>query len=257
MLSIKDVPDDLETKYKKYKTFSRQLFVDLKDISEEQQVFANIDLLGAEAPKVPFFILEGFLKLIHQGKTVRLYTEADCVILEPWDNETQLVSDFASRIAVFDQAQLKSRLLGNPELLNRWVKLIGFENQINLSLCAFYIQDDIESTPEFKQFNPDEIITTEGEAPDCIFEMISGQAVVLHDGQEIGQISEGEIFGEISFLTDSTRTATVKASSMCFVRIVTKSDFFKLIETNPYFIISIAKTLARRVVQLNEKVVRT
>lgn len=83
--------------------------------------------------------------------------------------------------------------------------------------------------------------------------MVSGSAIVLRDNKKIGRINTGEIFGEISFLTESTRTATVKADKNSFVHVVNKDDFSKLIETNLHLIISISKTLAQRIVQLNDQ----
>ena len=55
--------------------------------------------------------------------------------------------------------------------------------------------------------------------------------------------------------TESTRTATIGAVEKCFVRVVTKEDFLKLIKCNPQLVLAISKTLAHRIVQLNEKII--
>ena len=84
--------------------------------------------------------------------------------------------------------------------------------------------------------------------------MIEGEAVVTSNGHEIGHIGPEEFFGEISFLTESSRSASVRATDRCMVRVISKKDFLQQIRTNPQFIITISRKLAQRVVELNKKI---
>jgi CRP-like cAMP-binding protein len=40
-----------------------------------------------------------------------------------------------------------------------------------------------------------------------------GEAVVVHAGQEVARVGEGEVFGEMAFLSGARRAATVRASA--------------------------------------------
>ena len=84
--------------------------------------------------------------------------------------------------------------------------------------------------------------------------MIEGEAVVTSNGREIGYIGPEEVFGEISFLTESSRSASVRATDSCMVRVISRKDFLQQIRTNPQFIITISRKLAQRVVELNKKI---
>ncbi|UCD79794.1 MAG: cyclic nucleotide-binding domain-containing protein, partial [Desulfobacterales bacterium] len=197
--------------------------------------------------------VKGYYRLHHTDKVVRLYSEGDFVASDPTYKNYRLTSEFGSVIALLDRGTLLEAVSANPKIQAAWTRLWLIENNINLSLCAHFMTEDVEADFQFKQFLTDDIIIQQGDTPTAIYEMISGEAAVFKDGVEVGCIHTGEIFGEISFLTEGERSATVKATTECSVRVVNKDDFFALIERNPHLIISIATTLANRMVELNDK----
>ena len=56
------------------------------------------------------------------------------------------------------------------------------------------------------------------------------QAEVSCEGMVVARIGKGEIFGEVGFLTDSTRSATVVARGACMVRVVTREAFIPTVQ---------------------------
>jgi CRP/FNR family cyclic AMP-dependent transcriptional regulator len=253
MLSVGDGPHDIEEIYKQYKNLSRKIYQALEKYAQRQRLPSNQDLLQVVGHDKIAFIREGYFKLQHTGKAVRLYSEGDFIASDPAFKEYRLSSDFGCEISLFDRTTLLKAISANPKIQEAWTRLWLMENSINLSLCAHLMTEDIEADFGFKQFNAGDIIIQQGEMPRAIYEMMSGEAVVLKDGIEVGRVNAGEIFGEVGFLTGGTRSATVEATSDCFVRVVNKDDFLALIERNPHLIISISKTLAKRLVELNEK----
>jgi CRP-like cAMP-binding protein len=201
------------------------------------------------------YIVEGFCHLKHEKKTIRLYSESDFFITgEGFDDTWTLTSEFTTQVSFLKRRHL-SALLQDSALIEKWTQLLCLENKINVSLCSFYLQEDVTADFQYRHYSTGEIIIAEGDTSQEIFEMISGSAIVLHNNQEIGKINAGEPFGEISFLTASPRTATVKALENCFVRIADNEQFLRLIKTNPQLVVHISKTLAERVIQLNRRII--
>lgn len=254
MLSIRDVPDNVEAIYQRYKELSRDMYARIFKKMSAKRLPVNVDLFEFIAQGQIVYVIEGYFKLGHERKVVRLFSEGDFVIFDGARDGFELRSEFASEVAYLPRKTLIG-MLSDKKVAEAWLSLQQCSTALSLALASSYMEDDVQAEFQFKNYAVGEEITREGEAPDAIYELISGEAVVLADGVEVGRIHSGEIFGEIGFLTDSARSATVQAAGNCFVRVVNKDDFFKLIESNPNLIISIAKTLARRVVELNGRLV--
>ena len=81
-------------------------------------------------------------------------------------------------------------------------------------------------------------IVTEGEKADAFYVLVSGRARVIKAGRGGEEISlnvlrPGDSFGEMALLDNTTRAATVRASSDVEVFRLDKSLFNALVETNP------------------------
>ncbi len=58
---------------------------------------------------------------------------------------------------------------------------------------------------------PDQYIFNQGDEGDSAFLIISGSLVVERDNQNVGKLSDGEIFGELSLILGESRQASIKA----------------------------------------------
>ena len=85
--------------------------------------------------------------------------------------------------------------------------------------------------------------------------MLEGEAVVTVHDTEIGRIKDEEVFGEISFLTGATRTASVKTVTKCLVQVIKGEDFEHFTKHRPSLIFKLSKTLAQRLTDVNRKLV--
>ncbi|MCP4680371.1 MAG: cyclic nucleotide-binding domain-containing protein [Deltaproteobacteria bacterium] len=255
MLSVKGVPDELEDIYTACKDISKEIYDFVAEDARTERLAADTDLYESAPSRAVVYILEGFFKLDSGDKALRLYSESDFVI--PEDNFAGLTlrSDFTSDVAFFDRDDLQARLREDAAMLEKWFLLRERESKLHLAICALHVSAEIEAAFELKEYHQGDIIVNEGDPPLEIFEMMTGNATVLLGDKEIGSIGSQEIFGEIGFLTDSVRTATVVAATRCFVRIVKKDDFFSLVESNPHLGVSISRTLAKRIVELNDRLV--
>ena len=58
---------------------------------------------------------------------------------------------------------------------------------------------------------PDQFVFKQGDKGDAAYLVISGSFNVERDGDKVGKISEGEIFGELSLILGEERKASIKA----------------------------------------------
>jgi CRP-like cAMP-binding protein len=61
------------------------------------------------------------------------------------------------------------------------------------------------------QYAPLEVVVREGDESRALYVVGAGEAAVLHGGEEVARVAEGEVFGEMAFLSGEPRSATVRA----------------------------------------------
>ncbi len=253
MLTLESTNDALEALYSTSKEVAEELYAILSPVGERMVLKADTNLLTLVKTDKILYITEGYFRLLYGKKVVRLYSENDFIGGQHHFENVSVVSEFASEVVAFKWQDVEPIFQANPGFANMWYRLLDYENKINLGLCAQLVDERVQPSLELRQFREGEVIIEEQSDPAEIYEMISGSAKVTLAGHEVGKIGTGEIFGEMSFLVGSPRTATVTAAAPCCVRVVDKDDFFSLIEVDRHLSASIAKTLAARVIELNRR----
>ena len=253
MLTLENVTDDLESLYADFKTLSAEVYETVSSLGDPRTLKPDVDLLGMDDAGAVVFIREGYFRLIYGNKVVRLYSEGDFIGSMQKIEGASLTSEFSADVTVFNLAETIAYFGRDAALLKNWFTLMDMENRINLGLCAHLVDERVHPSLELKQFQDGETIVKEGTNSEEIYEMITGHGVVMLQGTELGVVETGEIFGEMSALIDCPHTADVVAEGPCCVRVVKKEDFFKLIEVDRYLSATIAKTLAKRITDLNRR----
>lgn len=111
-----------------------------------------------------------------------------------------------------------------------------------------------------KEYADNEVICCEGEPGDCMYVIQSGHARALcrQDGAEIviGNLSAGDIFGEMAIFDRRPRSATVRASGPARVLTLDKRAFLRRVHEDPTLAFRILKKMSERIRILNEDVLR-
>ena len=99
-----------------------------------------------------------------------------------------------------------------------------------------------------------DIVLREGEPSDYLYYISSGTYEVLHNGKLVGTLSPQDIFmGEMSFLLNQRRSATIRATSPGKLILLTQKTFINVIREYPHYGIFLSKLIAKRLVRSNEQ----
>jgi ferredoxin-NADP reductase/cytochrome P450/CRP-like cAMP-binding protein len=98
-------------------------------------------------------------------------------------------------------------------------------------------RDEAGNGPIERRFSEDEAVFYEGDAPDGLHVIVSGQARVVRevDGQliQLNVMHPGQVFGDYALAEGTTRTATVVAGSELHTLFVGRERFLDLYRTDP------------------------
>jgi CRP-like cAMP-binding protein len=104
-----------------------------------------------------------------------------------------------------------------------------------------------------------QVLINEGDASDCLYFLKSGELAIYKFDKKaarnnlIGYVEPGEIFGEMSFLNNLPRSASVKANTDCEIAIINRSEFNKMFATQDALMQTLVKTLSERLHKANSK----
>lgn len=99
------------------------------------------------------------------------------------------------------------------------------------------------------------VLTREGQDGGTAYIIVEGEADVIRQEHILATLGPNDIVGELSLLDQQPRTATVKAVTHLKVLTFTHEDFAKLISSVPELSQGLLSVLAKRVRDLDTKVV--
>jgi CRP-like cAMP-binding protein len=99
-----------------------------------------------------------------------------------------------------------------------------------------------------------DIVLREDEPSDYLYYIVSGDYSVYHNLKKVGSLSPQDIFmGEMSFLLNQRRSASVRADGPGKLILLTRRNFVDIIRLYPHYGIFLSKLLARRLVRSNDR----
>lgn len=108
---------------------------------------------------------------------------------------------------------------------------------------------------EESHFADRDVIFTEGEESNYLYYIVSGKLEVYSGGEHITSLGPEDMFlGEMSFLLNDKRSATVISRGQSSLVRISKNSFVNAIKENPHYGIFLARLLAQRISRLNARV---
>jgi hypothetical protein len=124
------------------------------------------------------------------------------------------------------------------------------EHQIDESNAvprAFELQDEVV-------FQPGQTVFRQGEESDFLYYIVSGKFNIIAEDTVISQLTPADVFlGEMSFLLNNQRSATVRADGRGVLLKISKLAFVNAIKASPHYGVFLARMIAQRLARLNEK----
>jgi len=120
---------------------------------------------------------------------------------------------------------------------------------------------DKSNGKDLVSYSPGENIFTEGEAADntmCV--IVKGKVnILIGEGEKevvVARLGEGELFGEMAWVTKEPRSATVRADGPVKVRKITVGNFEEILAKGPDIVRKIVKALVERLKNTTEQLVK-
>jgi hypothetical protein len=256
-----ELPSEFKLLNQQYRGLVQALLdeVDLIPIRVEAAPTQSGNFRGFDPGK--FYLVESGTVTVRYGdRSVYLLEEGDMLLPDVTGNrDTDAAvlygSEAGASLSSFAALEFMQRVLSRPASTKLWTRLLVTYSGMMLRLVAMHTQTDVITTPGFAVYEPGEVIITQGERAQYVFNMTAGLADVLVDDVPVGIISPGEIFGAMAALTHADRSATVRARSRCSVVKVPTSQFTELIKSNPATIHALLTDMANSIVSLNEQIV--
>ncbi|MEL7120838.1 MAG: patatin-like phospholipase family protein [Bacteroidota bacterium] len=125
-------------------------------------------------------------------------------------------------------------------------------------ILPLHTRKELIDSLEWIDLRAGEVLINEGEVADCLYILLGGCLSIYtidSDGgyNYLGSILQGESVGEVALLTDSTRSASVKASRDSVLVKILKEDFDHLCEFRPQVLKQFSKLLVKRLFYANAK----
>lgn len=109
------------------------------------------------------------------------------------------------------------------------------------------------SEEEEVSFEPGDVVFQEGEKSSHLYYIVSGTFDIVASGRKVSTLTPGDLFvGEMSFLLNNRRTATVTCVTKGILIRVSKENFINAIKGKPHYGIFLARLLAQRLVKLHK-----
>jgi CRP-like cAMP-binding protein len=230
----------------------------VQPLQTEYKIPGNQELFGSgEALARLYVIRRGVMKYEQAERQILIYEEGDLVGAERlfFPSQARLSSEFVTLVDEYDGQAFLSQVAKNQAALEAWQKFLALQTCLLTSLISCALPKENTVKPQTKIFQTGETILEEGAAGEDVYMLLEGKADVWLQGRHIGEVNREEIFGALAVLTGRPRTGTVKASVRCTVMILPASQFQILIQNRPQAVWSLLKSMARIIVNLDQRVV--
>ena len=104
-------------------------------------------------------------------------------------------------------------------------------------------------------FNDGDVIFTEGEESNYLYYIASGKLDIYSNNKHLSTITPEDILlGEMAFLLNNRRSATVLSQGKSVLLKISKNEFMNIVKEKPHYGILLARLIAQRLTKLNSHV---
>lgn len=167
---------------------------------------------------------------------VRVNPDADAVNLTMHGHGIQMTNYYIENLAYNDSGNEVSFELSHQD------------HETNLVPSIFQDQQE-------REFQDRDVVFKEGEESNYLYYIVSGSFEIFTGGKLISTLTSDDMFlGEMSFLLNDRRSATVISRGRSVLMMIQKKAFVNVIKAQPHYGIFLARLLAQRLSKLNAQV---
>jgi len=104
----------------------------------------------------------------------------------------------------------------------------------------------VSNNDDHRSYRAGEKIFNAGEQGNYMYIVIDGEVLIERDGQIVRTIAPGDIFGEMSLIDASPRSADAVAKTDCIIAPVDERHFLFLVHETPMFALHVMGVMANR-----------
>ncbi len=148
------------------------------------------------------------------------------------DNDEKIIADLPHALQQEMQIYMKIKLISNIPIFQS---------------CPPECLKDISTHLEQIYSSPGDMIIKIGDFGEEMFIISHGNVdVILESGERVATLHDGQIFGEIALLKETTRTANIQSQTYCDLYKLTKKSFNEIVKRYPILLSNIEGTTQRR-----------
>ena len=111
---------------------------------------------------------------------------------------------------------------------------------------------------KYEELKPKDTLLKEGEESNQLYYLTQGNLRILKkrgsNSKELAKLYPGEDVGEMSFLDNEPRCATVEAINDCIVQVIQRKKYEEFLNNLPAWFFGLQKTLLERLRDANKRV---
>jgi voltage-gated potassium channel len=148
------------------------------------------------------------------------------------DNDEQIIADLPHALQIEMQVYMKIKLISSISVF------MGCTHECLKEIAINLVQ--IYSSPN-------DMIIKIGDIGHEMFIIAHGSVdIFIKDGERLATLHDGQIFGEVALLKETTRTANVQSQGYCDLYKLTSEKFMEIVKKHPILLANIEKNTNRR-----------
>ncbi len=148
------------------------------------------------------------------------------------DNDEKIIADLPHALQQEMQIYMKIKLISSIPVFNG---------------CSHECLKNVSTHLEQIYSSPGDMIIKIGDIGDEMFILSHGNVdVILPSGERVATLHDGQIFGEVALLKETTRTADIQSQTYCDLYKLTKKSFNEIVKSYPILLSNIEATTQRR-----------
>lgn len=253
MLYAESPTDELNALGRTVTEYSRKVRETVRTQTETVEHELVRNLYQDEPRNAVFFVDSGILHAESGDRAIFYFEPGDLIGMHAFTDASPATIRSMEPVTLLRiDADLLKKQVASSEV---WQDYLAAQSAFYAQCCCAGTEDDSAPKAGFRRYNEGNIIIQEGDAASEVYELMSGEAEVKVEGQQVGAIYPGELFGAMAALTRTTRTASVIATKPCMVMSIPMDHFNDLLRSQPRTGLALMENMAQQILSLNRELV--